>query len=82
MEHFEPIHLAQIGKAQDRGMGTRNQQVLDKILVFDSRRASARSAASLGLIVRERLRLGVSTMRNGDHAILLGNQVLDRQIMG
>ena len=34
-------------------MGTRNQQVLDKILVFDGRRTSARSAASLGLIVRE-----------------------------
>ena len=34
-------------------MGARNQQVLDKILVLDSRRASTRSAASLGLIISQ-----------------------------
>ena len=34
-------------------MGTRNQQVLDKIFVFDRRRASTRAATSLGLIISE-----------------------------
>jgi hypothetical protein len=53
MEHFKPVNLAKIREAQDRGMSTRNQQVLDKILVFDSRRTSARSASSLGLIISQ-----------------------------
>ena len=55
--------------------------MLDKVLVFYSGGTAACSAASLGLVVGQRLRFGITTMRNGHNTIFFSNQILDRQVM-
>ena len=59
-------------------MGTRDKQVLDKILVFDCRCTPSGPATALRLVISERLRFRVAAMRNRHYAIFLGNQILNR----
>ena len=55
--------------------------MLDKVLVLYGGGTAACPAASLGLVVGQRLRFGITTMRNGHNTIFFSNQILDRQVM-
>jgi len=62
-------------------VGTGDQQVLDKIFIFHSSSRLTRAPPPLGLIVRQGLGFGITTVRDSDHPVLLGNQVLHRKVM-
>ena len=61
-------------------MGVGDQQVLDKILVFNAQRRLAHAAAALHLILGQRLGFRVTAVREGHHAILGGDQVLGGEV--
>ena len=54
--------------------------MLDDVLVLHGGGRLAASAAALGLVVGERLGLGVAGAGHGDHHVLLGDQVLDGEV--
>src|SRR5690606_3212922 len=66
---LEPVDLAEAGEAQQGVMAAGHQQVLDVVLVLDACRCLAHATTALGLVIRERLALGIATARNGDHAL-------------
>ena len=62
-------------------MSAGDEQMLDEILILDRGRTAAGPATALGLIIRQRLGLCVTAVRDGDNAIFFSNQVLNRQIV-
>ena len=77
---LDPVHLAEIGETQQRVVGVGDQQVLDKILVFDAQRRLAHTAAALHLILGQRLGFRVAAVGERDHAVLGGDQVLGGEV--
>ena len=55
MKDFKPIHFPQVRKTQNCGVGTGDQQVLDKVLFLDRGRGLARTTPALRLVVTQRL---------------------------
>ena len=52
MKDLQPIHFAEIRKAQDGRVSAGNQQMLNEILVLDRRGTFTRTPSALGLIIR------------------------------
>src|SRR5690606_30723597 len=50
------------------------------VLVLHAGRRLAAAAAALGVVVGQRLTLGITTVGDGNHAVFLGDQVADAQI--
>ena len=61
-------------------MGIGDQQVLDKILILDGGGRTAAPAATLGLVVFQRLGLGITVMGNRHHPLFRGDQVFGGQV--
>ena len=79
---LEPVHLAEVGEEQQVGVGGGDEQVLDDVLLLRLHPGHALAApplASVGLHVGA---LDVAGARDGDHHLLVGQQVLDGQLGG
>ena len=58
----------------------RDEEVLDEILVLQRLPVEPASAAALLLVRRDRRALDVAGVRDGDDHLLVGDQVLDREL--
>ena len=81
LENLQPIHLAEVGETQNGGVGAGDQQVLDEVLILDCSGGFTHATAALGLVIRQRLGLGIAPVRNGHHAVFFGDQVFHRQVV-
>ena len=61
-------------------MGVCDEQVVDEVLVLDLGRRAAPSAALLRLVDVDRLRLGITPVRQRHDDLLLGDQVLVTEV--
>ena len=77
---LEPIELAAVGEAQQRVVSVGHEQLVDEILILDAGGGLAAAAAALRLIVGDRLRLGITAMRQRHHDILGRNQIFSGEI--
>ena len=77
---FSQYTLPRLEKHSTRVVRVRHKQLLDEILILHGGRRLAAAAAALGLILGDRLRLGVAGMRERDHHILRLDQILGREI--
>ena len=57
-----------------------DEQVLDEVLVLERLPVEPAAAAPLLLVRRHRRALDVARVRDGDHHLLVGDQVLDREL--
>ena len=73
--HFNPMALAQIGKAHQIIMRIGNKQGFDEVFVFGCCCLFAAAAATLRLIVGGRLGFDVAAMSQGNDHFTLRNQV-------
>ena len=79
---LQPVQPASIGKAQQVVVRVRHEQPVDEIVFLGRGGLFAAAAASLGAVVRKRLRLHVPAVRKRDHHVLRCNQVFKRNILG
>ena len=80
MVNLELVHLARVAETQQRIVGIGDQHPGDEVFALDGGRRLAHAAAALGAVVRDRLRLGIAEMGDGDHAIFGRDQVFHGQI--
>ena len=74
---LDAVNLALVGEEHQVIVGGAGVDLADKVLVPAAHAADAASAAALGLVDIQRLALEVAKVGQGDHALLLRNQVLD-----
>ena len=78
--HFQPVHFAAIGEQQHGVVCRRYQQVLNYIFIFHRGGRLAATTTALGLIIRQRLRLGVTRARHGHDHVFFSDQIFNREI--
>ena len=79
--NFEPINLTQIGKAQNCRVSASHQQMLNKIFVFHRGGRLTHAAATLSLIITQRLSLGIAAVGDGDNTIFFSNQIFYGEVV-
>ncbi len=77
---LEPVHLALAGEQHQRGVAVGNQQVGHIVLILDPGGRLAATATALGVVIGQRLTLGVAAVGDGHYPVFFGNQVADAQI--
>ena len=78
---LEPVRLAATREAQHGVVRARDEQLVDEVLVLDAGGRTAAAAAPLRLIDIGRLRLRIARVRQRDDNHLLGDEVLDREVV-
>ena len=78
--HLQPVRLAVVREAQDRVVRIGDEQLVDEILVLDLGRGAAATAALLRPVVVDRLRLGITAVRQGHNDLRARDQVLDAEV--
>ena len=77
---FKPIHFAPIREHQQSIVGRCHAQMLNDIFIFHRRCGFAPTAATLSLIIRQRLRFGIPRSGDGHHHVLFSDQVFGAQV--
>ena len=77
---LEPVDPAAGGKEEDVVVGRSCEQVLDPVFLLGRHAGDATTAASLAPVRIHRDPLDVSLVRDRDHHILFGDQVLHREV--
>src|SRR4029077_19937212 len=67
-------------EAENHVVRVRDEQLIDEILILDSSGGSSAAAAALRSISLGRLRLRVARVREGHDDLLVGDQVLHREV--
>src|SRR5262249_3963552 len=78
--HLQPMHLAEIGEEEEVRMRRGDEKVLDDVLFLCLHAGDALAAAALAAIRLHVRALDVARARNGDDHLLVGQEVLDRQL--
>src|SRR5438067_329572 len=78
--HLEPVDLAERGEEQQKGVGRRDEQVRDDVLLLRLHARHALAAAPLAPIGLDVSPLDVARARDCDDHLLVGEQVLDREL--
>src|SRR5690606_19017823 len=73
--NLEPVHLTPVGETQNRIVGVGNNQLLNKIFILDRRRTLPASTAMLGLVILQRLCLGIAPVGQSDYDTFFRNQI-------
>ena len=63
-------------------MGVGDEHALDEVVLAHRRRLLPAPAAPLRAVVRDRLGLDVTGVREGHHDVLGRDQILDRDVLG
>ena len=75
--HLEPVDLADAGEEQQEVVGAGDEEVLDLVLFFEVHAGDADAAALLLAVGGDRQALDVAGLGDGDHHLLLGDEVFD-----
>src|SRR5882672_7494781 len=78
--HLEPVALALFREEHQVVVGRRDEQVLDPVVFLGVRADHALPAAPLAPIGGHRQPLDVARVRDGDHHVFFGDQILDREV--
>src|SRR5919108_250414 len=78
--HLEPVHLAEVGKEEQVGVGGGDEEVFDDVLFFRLHARDALAPATLAAVGLDVRALDVARARDGDDHLLVGQEVLDRQL--
>src|SRR5205823_443762 len=78
--HLEPVDLAERGEEQQKGVGRGDEQVRDDVLLLRLHARHALAAAPLAPIGLDVRPLDVARARDRDDHLLVGEQVLDREL--
>src|SRR5262245_17926004 len=78
--HLQPMHLAKIGEEEQVRMRRGDEEVLDDVLFLRLHAGDALAAAALAAIRLHVRALDVTRARDGDDHLLVGQEVLDRQL--
>src|SRR6185369_13145994 len=79
---LEPVGLAEVREEQQVGVGRGNEQVLDDVLFLGLHPGHALAPAPLAAVGLDVRALDVPRARDGDHHLLVGQQILDGQVGG
>ena len=78
---LDAVDLTLVGEEQHIVMRRSDKQVLDKVIVLERKALHALAATLLGAIRRHRQTLHVACVRAGDNHVLLGDEVLDVEVL-
>ena len=80
--HLEPVDLAEVREEHDVVVRGRHEEVLDEVVVLERHALDALAATLLRAIGRHGEALDVAGVRDGDDHVLLGDEVLDVEVLG
>ena len=79
--HLQPVHPAAIGEHEHVRVRRGDEEVLDDVLFLRLHADAAFAAAVLRAIERQRRALDVAAARHGDDHVLVGDEVLDGDLV-
>ena len=79
--HLQPVHAAAVGEDEHVGVRRGDEEMLDDVLFLRLHADAAFAAAALRAIHRQRRALDVAAARDGDDHVLVGDEVLDRDLV-
>ena len=79
---LEPVDLAEVGEDKDVGMGGGDEEPFDEILLLRAHAGFPLAATALGPVEGNGVALDVAAVGDGDHHVLLDDQVLQGELPG
>src|SRR5438105_1471721 len=77
---LQPVHLAEVGEEEEVRVRGGDEEVFDDVFLFRLHASHALAAAALAAVGLDVRALDVARARDGDHHLLVGEEILDRQL--
>src|SRR5205807_113435 len=77
---LQPVHLAEVGEEEEVRVRGGDEEVLDDVFLFRLHAGHALAPAALAAVGLDVRALDVARARDGDDHLLVGEEVLDRQL--
>src|SRR4029079_12798307 len=78
--HLEPVELPLVGEEEQVVVGAGDEQVLHPVVGLEVGAVEAPAPAALPLVGGDRDPLDVARVGDGDHHVLFGDEILDREL--